>query len=146
MGLAVLTLLSEVAEELPLLCVVDDAQWLDRASMQTLEFVARRLRVEPVAMVFAVRESDEEPVLTGLPELRVHGLSSRDAGGLLDTSVPGAARRGVRDRILAESHGNPLALLELPRGCRRPSWRSGRSAPPVPPLWSTASNRASSAS
>ena len=115
-GLAVLTLLSDVAEELPLLCVVDDAQWLDRASMQTLEFVARRLGVEPVAMVFAVRESDEEPVLTGLPELRVHGLSSRDAGELLDTSVPGALDSGVRDRILAESHGNPLALLELPRG------------------------------
>src|SRR3954469_7770288 len=115
-GLAVLTLLSQVAEELPLLCVVDDAQWLDRASMQTLEFVARRLRVESVAMVFAVRESDEEPVLTGLPELAVHGLSSRDAGGLLNTSVPGALDAGVRDRILAESHGNPLALLELPRG------------------------------
>jgi DNA-binding CsgD family transcriptional regulator len=115
-GLAVLTLLSQVAEELPLLCVVDDAQWLDRASMQTLEFVARRLRVESVAMVFAARESDEEPVLTGLPELLVHGLSSRDAGGLLNTSVPGALDAGVRDRILAESHGNPLALLELPRG------------------------------
>ncbi|MDQ1658033.1 MAG: hypothetical protein QOD41_3116, partial [Cryptosporangiaceae bacterium] len=83
-GLAVLTLLSEVAEEQPLVCVVDDAQWLDRASTQTLEFVARRLRVEPVAMVFAVRESADEPVLAGLPELVVHGLSSRDAGGLLD--------------------------------------------------------------
>src|SRR5829696_9205596 len=115
-GLAVLTLLSQVAEELPLLCVVDDAQWLDRASMQTLEFVARRLRVESVAMVFAVRESGEEPVLTGLPELLVHGLSNHDAGGLLNTSVPGALDAGVRDRILAESHGNPLALLELPRG------------------------------
>jgi DNA-binding CsgD family transcriptional regulator len=115
-GLAVLTLLSEVAEELPLVCVVDDAQWLDRASRQTLEFVARRLRVEPVAMVFAVRESDEEPLLTGLPELVVHGLGSRDAGGLLDASVPGVLDPGVRDRILAESRGNPLALLELPRG------------------------------
>jgi DNA-binding CsgD family transcriptional regulator len=115
-GLAVLTLLSEVAEELPLICVVDDAQWLDRASTQTLEFVARRLWVEPVAMVFAVRESEEELVLSGLPELMVEGLSSRDAGGLLDASVPGVLDSGVRDRILAESHGNPLALLELPRG------------------------------
>ena len=74
LGLAVLTLLSEVAEEQPLICVVDDAQWLDQASAQTLEFVARRLAAEPVGLVFAVRETDEEPKLAGLPELRVHGL------------------------------------------------------------------------
>ena len=115
-GLAVLTLLSKVADELPLICVVDDAQWLDRASTLTLAFVARRLRVEPVAMVFAARETDEEPALAGLPELVVPGLSIRDSGELLDASVPGVLDPGVRDRILAESHGNPLALLELPRG------------------------------
>jgi DNA-binding CsgD family transcriptional regulator len=115
-GLAVLTLLSSVAEELPLVCVVDDAQWLDHASTQTMEFVGRRLRAEPVAMVFAIRESDEEPALAGLPELGVRGLSRRDAEELLDASVPGMLDEGVRDRILAESRGNPLALLELPRG------------------------------
>jgi hypothetical protein len=115
-GLAVLTLLSGVADELPLVCVVDDAQWLDQASTQTLEFVARRLRAEHLAMVFAARDSDGEPVLAGLPELVVGGLSSRESGELLDASVPAVLDSGVRDRILAESHGNPLALLELPRG------------------------------
>src|ERR687890_331032 len=114
-GLAVLTLLSEVAEERPLVCVVDDAQWLDRASAQALEFVARRLVHERVAMVFAVRASDEEPQLSGLPELVVRGLGAGDAAALLESAVPGALDPRVRDRILAESHGNPLALLELPR-------------------------------
>ena len=115
-GLAVLTLLSEVAEERPLVCVVDDAQWLDHASVQTLEFVARRLAAEPVAMVFAARQSDEEPSLAGLPELAVRGLGNRDAAALLDSAVAGPLDPRVRDRILAESQGNPLALLELPRG------------------------------
>ena len=115
-GLAVLSLLSEVADERPLVCAVDDAQWLDRASAQALEFVARRLVDERVAMVFAVRESDEEPRLTGFPELVVRGLSAGDAAALLESAVPGALDPRVRDRILAESHGNPLALLELPRG------------------------------
>jgi DNA-binding CsgD family transcriptional regulator len=116
LGLAVLTLLCDVADEMPLLCVVDDAQWLDRASLQTLEFVARRLGAESVAMVFAVRESDTEPRLTGLPELVVRGLGSVDAAELLDSAVPWPLDPRVRDRLLAESHGNPLALTELPRG------------------------------
>jgi DNA-binding CsgD family transcriptional regulator len=115
-GLAVLALLSEVAEERPLLCVVDDAQWLDRASAQALQFVARRLVHERVAMVFAVRASDEEPGLSGFRELVVRGLSACDAAALLASSVTGVLDPRVRDRILAESHGNPLALLELPRG------------------------------
>ncbi|SDL86805.1 regulatory protein, luxR family [Geodermatophilus siccatus] len=115
-GLAVLALLSEVAEERPLVCVVDDAQWLDRASGQALEFVARRLVRERVAMVFAVCTSDQEPRLSGLPELAVRGLGAGDAATLLESSVPGVLDPRVRDRILAESHGNPLALLELPRG------------------------------
>ncbi len=115
-GLAVLTLLSEVAEERPLVCVVDDAQWLDDASVQTMEFVARRLAAEPVAMVFAARQSDEEPALAGLPELAVRGLGNRDAAALLDSAMAGPLDPRVRDRILAESQGNPLALLELPRG------------------------------
>ena len=115
LGLAVLTLLCEVAEEQPLICVVDDAQWLDQASAQTLEFVARRLAAEPVGLVFAVRETDEEPKLAGLPELRVRGLAIDDAAALLESAVPGTLDSRVRDRILAESQGNPLALLELPR-------------------------------
>ena len=115
-GLAVLTLLSEVAEERPLICVVDDAQWLDQASAQTLEFVARRLRAEPVAHGLRRPRGRRGAALAGLPELVVRGLSSRDAAALLDSAVTGALDPAVRDRILAESHGNPLALLELPRG------------------------------
>ena len=145
MGLAVLTLLAEVAEELPLLCVVDDAQWLDRASTQTLEFVARRLRAESVAMVFAVRESDED-ASDRAPGASVHGLSSRDAGGLLALGHPGRLDAGVRDRILAESHGNPLALLELPRGLSATELAGGVGTAGHRPCWRTASNRASSGS
>src|SRR6185437_5117820 len=115
LGLAVLTLLSEVAEEQPLICVVDDAQWLDQASAQTLEFVARRLAAEPVGLVFAVRETDDQPKLAGLPELRVRRLGIGDATALLESVVPSTLDPRVRSRILAESDGNPLALLELPR-------------------------------
>ena len=116
-GLAVLTLLGLVAEDLPLICVVDDAQWLDRASLQTLEFVARRLRDAPVAMVFAVRESEEDDSLSGLPELAVAGLTRpRRRRSSSTRRCPAVLDAAVRDRILAESHGNPLALLELPRG------------------------------
>ena len=115
LGLAVLTLLSEVAEAQPLICVVDDAQWLDQASAQTLEFVARRLAAEPVGLVFAVRETDEEPKLAGLPDLRLRGVGIDDAAALLESAVPGTLDPRVRNRILAESDGNPLALLELPR-------------------------------
>ena len=114
-GLAVLTLLSDVAEERPLVCIVDDAQWLDQPSAQALDFVARRLHAEPVAMVFAVRDTDGEPPLPGLPELLLEGLGDRDAEALLDSALTGTLDIRVRDRILAESHGNPLALLELPR-------------------------------
>ncbi|MFG1819646.1 AAA family ATPase [Kribbella sp. NPDC049174] len=114
-GLAALTLLSGVAEEQPLICVVDDAQWLDQASAQALEFVARRLDVEPLGLVFAVRDTDEEPKLMGLPDLVLRGLGDEDAAALLESVVPGTLDPRVRDRILAESFGNPLALLELPR-------------------------------
>ena len=115
-GLAVLSLLSEVAEERPLICVVDDAQWLDQASSQTLAFVAGRLVAEPLAMVFAVRESDQQTLLPGLAKLRISGLRSGDAAALLDSAVTGTLHPRIRARILAESRGNPLALLELPRG------------------------------
>jgi hypothetical protein len=113
-GLAVLSLLSEVAERQPLLCVVDDAQWLDRASAQVLAFVARRLLAEPVALVVAAREPGEE--FRGLPELAVGGLGEGDARELLGSVVGGPLDERVRDRIVAETRGNPLALLELPRG------------------------------
>ena len=115
LGLSVLTLLSQVAEEQPLICIVDDAQWLDQASAQTLEFVARRLAAEPLGLIFAVRETIEESPLSGLPELWVRGLSLDDAAALLASAVPGTLDPRIRDRILAESGGNPLALLELPR-------------------------------
>jgi len=115
-GLAVLGLLSEVAEERPLVCLVDDAQWLDQASAQALAFVARRLLAEPVALVFAVREPSEEQQLGGLPQLTVEGLSGGDARALLDSVTLGRLDERVRDRIVAETRGNPLALLELPRG------------------------------
>ena len=113
-GLAALSLLSEAAEQQPLLCVVDDAQWLDRASAQALAFVARRLLAEPAALVFATREPGEE--FRGLPELLVGGLREGDARELLSSVVRGPLDERVRDHILAETRGNPLALLELPRG------------------------------
>jgi DNA-binding CsgD family transcriptional regulator len=114
-GLAVLSLLSEAAERQPLLCVVDDAHWLDRASAQALAFVARRLLAEPVALVVAAREPGEE--FRGLPELPVGGLRDNDARELLSSVLGGPPLdERVRDRIVAETRGNPLALLELPRG------------------------------
>ncbi len=113
-GLAALTLISEFAEERSLLCLVDDAQWLDQASAQTLAFVARRLRMEPVGLVFAVRE--DAPELQGLPGLEVRGLRDGDARALLRSAVPFRLDERVLDLIVAETRGNPLALLELPRG------------------------------
>jgi DNA-binding CsgD family transcriptional regulator len=113
-GLAVLSLFSEVTEQRPLLCVVDDAQWLDQASALTLAFVARRLLAEPVGLVFGAREPGEE--LRHVPELEVHGVRNGDARALLSSAVRFKLDERVRDRIVAEMRGNPLALLELPRG------------------------------
>ena len=113
-GLAVLSLVSETAEERPLLCLIDDAQWLDRASARTLAFVARRLLAEPVALVFGAREPG--PDLQQLDELEVGGLRDDDARALLGSAVRFMLDDTVRDRIVAETRGNPLALLELPRG------------------------------
>ncbi|GAA1240391.1 LuxR family transcriptional regulator [Pseudonocardia aurantiaca] len=115
-GLAVLGLLAEAARERPLVCVVDDAQWLDRASVQALAFVARRLMAESVAMVFAARGPGGVAELAGLPELLVAGLPDDDARALLGSVLRGPVDERVLDRILAETRGNPLALLELPRG------------------------------
>jgi DNA-binding CsgD family transcriptional regulator len=115
-GLAVLGLLAESAGEQPLVCVVDDAQWLDSASAQTLAFVGRRLGAESVALVFAVRDPDEASELADLPQLRVEGLPDAEARTLLTSALHGPVDERVLDRIVAETRGNPLALLELPRG------------------------------
>jgi DNA-binding CsgD family transcriptional regulator len=114
-GLAALGLLSEAAEKNGLLCLVDDAQWLDQASTEVLAFVARRIAAERLAMVFGVRDDGSgRTVLAGLPELRLSGLDDADARVLLDSVVPAPLDDAVRDRIIAEARGNPLALLELP--------------------------------
>jgi DNA-binding CsgD family transcriptional regulator len=131
-GLAVLSLLSEVAAPQSLLCVVDDAQWLDRASAQALGFVARRLFAESVALVLVSREPTEE--FAGLPELAVGGLTDRDARELLGTVVAGPLDERVRDRIVAETRGNPLALLELPRGLTPAQLAGGFGLPSAPAL------------
>ena len=114
-GLAVLGLLSAAAEERPLLGLVEDAQWLDAASGLVLGFVARRLLAESVALVVAVREPNTRHDFDGLPELRLRGLAEQDARTLLMSAVPGRLDDRVRDRIVAETRGNPLALLDLPR-------------------------------
>ena len=115
-SLAVLNLMSEAAEVSPLVCLIDDAQWLDGASAQALGFVARRLLAERIVMVFAVREPSHVPGLDRLPDLVVTGLPVADARLLLAAVVPGRLDELVVDRIVAEAQGNPLALLELPRG------------------------------
>ena len=114
-GLAVLSLLSDAAEERPLVCLVDDVQWLDRSSAQVLAFVARRLAAESVVLVFAEREPSRLEELAGLPELRVGGLADASARELLASVITAPLDERVRARILAETRGNPLALLELPR-------------------------------
>src|ERR1700760_2370722 len=113
-GLAVLSLLSEVAQECPVLCVVDDAQWLDDASAQALAFVARRMLAEPVVLLFAAREPSDP--LIGLPELALAGLADADARALLASVVPGRLDGRIADQIIVGTRGTPLALLELPRG------------------------------
>ena len=113
-GLATLGVLCDMAEERPLVCLIDDVQWLDRASIQVLAFVARRLAAERFALVFAVRKPSAVQELDGLPELVVEGLDDHDARRLLAWAVPGRLDEQVRDRIVAETRGNPLALLELP--------------------------------
>ena len=115
-GLAVLGLLAEVAGERPLVCVVDDAQCLDRASAHALAFVARHLAAGPVAVVIAVRSGGAEPDLAGPTELTVRGLADSDARALLDAAVTSPLDERVRDRIVAETRGNPRALLEAARG------------------------------
>ncbi|MBP2326607.1 DNA-binding CsgD family transcriptional regulator [Kibdelosporangium banguiense] len=133
-GLAVLSLLAEAADEQPLVCVVDDAQWLDRVSAQTLAFVARRLFAERVALVFAVRTQTVDDQLAGLRELEIQGLRDDDARALLGSVVLGRVDEHVRDRIVAEARGNPLALLELPQGWTAAELAGGFGHPDTRPL------------
>ncbi len=129
LGLAVLGLLSDVAGERPLICLVDDQQWLDHASAQILAFVARRLQAESVGLVFGARTPGEE--LAGLPDLVVEGLQESDARVLLDAVLTGPLDARVRDRIVAETRGNPLALLELVRGLTPAELAGGFGLPAV---------------
>jgi hypothetical protein len=131
-ALAVLSLLADVAEERPLICLVDDEQWLDRASAQVLAFVARRLGAESVGLVFASRGPRDQGV--GLPELVVEGLDEVDARQLLDHVFTGPLDSRVRDRLVAEARGNPLALLELPRGLTPGELAGGFGLPGSTPL------------
>jgi DNA-binding CsgD family transcriptional regulator len=114
-GMAVLDLVGRVAQGQPLLWLIDDAQWLDRASIQTLGFASRRLLAERVVVVIAARDTGEDADLAGIAQIRLDGLSTEDAGVLLDSVVSGPTDPPVRDRIIAETRGNPLALLELPK-------------------------------
>ena len=131
-GLAVLSLLSEVAGDRPLICLIDDEQWLDQASAQALGFTARRLAADPVGLVFAARKPGAE--LAGLPEFEVAGLDDSDARALLDSALGGPLDARVRDLIVAETRGNPLALLELPRGLTQAELAGGFGLPGAAPL------------
>jgi DNA-binding CsgD family transcriptional regulator len=131
-GLAVLSLLADAAQKQPLLCVIDDAQWLDRASAQALGVVARRLLAEPVALVVAAREPGGE--FRGLPELAVGGLDESDARELLASVIVWPLDEQVRERFLAETGGNPLALLELPQGLTQAEAAVGFGVPAAPGL------------
>src|SRR3954451_15720944 len=131
-GLAVLSLFSEATEERPLLCVVDDAQWLDRSSAHALVFAARRLLAESVALVLVTREPGDD--LEGLPKLAVEGLPSGDARALLSSALGVPLDDRVRERIVAETRGNPLALLELPQGLTPAELAGGFGLPDAPGL------------
>jgi DNA-binding CsgD family transcriptional regulator len=132
-GVAVLGLLAELAEERPLVCVVDDAQWLDRTSAQTLGFVARRLLGEAVGFVVAVREPSDDATFDGLPELVVDRLGNEDARDLLAGVIAGRVDDQILDRLVGESRGNPLALTELPHGLSRGQLAGGFG---LPAAWS----------
>jgi DNA-binding CsgD family transcriptional regulator len=116
LGLALLSLLSAAAEQQPIVCLIDDSQWLDKSSAQVLAFVARRLQAESVLLLFAEREEGALDELAGLPDLRLEGLAGADARALLASVITGPLDERVRERIIAETRGNPLALLELPHG------------------------------
>ncbi|WP_431900429.1 ATP-binding protein [Nonomuraea sp. bgisy101] len=131
-GMAVLSLLSEASREQPLLCVVDDMHWLDRASAQALGFVARRLGADPIGIVFGARTPTDE--VAGVRELRLGGLADQHAHELLSFALTGPLDTRVRDQIVAETRGNPLALLELPRTMSREELAGGFGFPGTAPL------------
>jgi DNA-binding CsgD family transcriptional regulator len=131
-GLAVLGLMSEAADERPLVCVVDDAQWLDGASGRALAFVARRLLAEKILLLFAAR--DVGSALAGLPELHVEGLNGRDARMLLESALAARLDAPILERLVAEARGNPLALLEMPRGLTPAQMAGGFTLPTALPL------------
>jgi DNA-binding CsgD family transcriptional regulator len=114
-GIAALDLVATVAQKQPVVWLIDDAQWIDQASMQAIGFLGRRLLAERVVILIATREIGNENELAGLPELRIGGLNTEDAGRIFDSVVSGPTDPLVRDRIISETRGNPLALLELPR-------------------------------
>src|SRR4051794_26215202 len=130
-GLAVLSLLAEVAAERPLVCLVDDAQWLDEASAEVLGFVGRRLLAESVVLLLAVREEPDETMFAGLPALTVEGLTDEDARALLGAAVPGHLDDRIADRLVAETRGNPLALLELAQRMSEAELAGGFTVPPT---------------
>ncbi|MGW6276190.1 helix-turn-helix transcriptional regulator [Kribbella sp. NPDC055071] len=130
-GLAVLSSLAEVAAKRPLVCLIDDAQWLDEASSQVLSFVGRRLMAESVLLVFAVREGPGVRLFEGMPTLALEGLNDDDAGELLASTVAGHLDEQVRDRIIADTGGNPLGLLELPRAMSAAELAGGFAAAPT---------------
>ena len=131
-GLALLGLLAEAAENQPLICVVDDAQWLDSASARTLTFAARRLVAEKLALIFATRELGD--VFAGLPELHVRPLLRRDARAILESALPARLDERVLERIVIEARGNPLALIELPRGLTAAELAGGFGLPTTVPI------------
>jgi DNA-binding CsgD family transcriptional regulator len=133
-GLATLTMMAEVSENKPLLCVVDDAHWLDEATAQVLGFVARRLLAERIALVCVTRSGLGEDVLAGVPQLPISGLSDSDAEALLLENMPGPIDAEVCRQFIAESHGNPLALLELPRTWKPTDFAGGFGFPSEEPV------------
>ncbi|MET8957132.1 AAA family ATPase [Streptomyces sp. NPDC004533] len=132
-GRAALMLFSDIAQEQPLVCLVDDAQWLDQASVQALAFVGRRLLAESVLLVFAVREISETE-LDGLPKMAIAGLDDKDARSLIESAIGGGLDAQVRDCLVAEAHGNPLALLEWSRGLTPAQLAGGFNLPGAGPL------------
>src|SRR5262249_49742372 len=120
--------------ERPLVCVLDDAQWLDEASAVTMAFVARRLVAESVGVVFGLRQPSDAQEFAGLPDVTLRGLGDPEARGLLESSWPGRLDGQVRDRVIAESRGNPLALLELPRNLAPDALAGGFALPERAPL------------
>jgi DNA-binding CsgD family transcriptional regulator len=135
-GLAVLSLLTDAADDRPVIGVLDDVQWLDRASVQVMGFVARRLAAEPIALVFALRERSPDGDLRNLPDLPLRPLDDHDARAILAAAMPGRIDDAVRDRIVAEAQGNPLALLELPRSRTPDAFAGGFGMPDSPSVTS----------